>query len=335
MNSDYIYKKILGALVGVAYGDSMGMPSEFWTRPMIKNHFGKITSFLPGPEENEITHGLKAGEVTDDTYMTQIISEAIIEQGGIPEPKTLVRKVLCWADENKARINNLFGPSTKKALESIMQGTPIEEAGKFGTTNGGAMRIIPVGIISDWNNPDSLADNVRQLCLATHNTNHAISAASAIAGAVSYAIYGDGNIETLIRAAKDASIKGMERGHKSIGASVARKIEVGVDIVRKEKDEDVMLSEIYDIIGTGLPANESIPAALSLVYRANGNPLECALLTANIGGDTDTMGAMACGICGAFSGIDAFPEADVKLLSETNKIDFAYLAQKLMNCKFA
>lgn len=330
MDAKNIYKKIYGTLIGVAYGDAMGMPSEFWTRQMIKNHFGKITSFLPAPEENEITKGLSSGEVTDDTYMTIIISEAIIENNGMPRPEILVKKILSWADENKTRVNNLFGPSTKKALESIMNGTPIEEAGKFGITNGGSMRIAPVGIISDWNNIDSLVENVRLACLATHNTNHAIAAASAIATAVSYAIRGDGNIDTLIRAAKLASEKGMMFGHKSIGASVARRIDAGIEIVQKENDEEKMLNEIYNLIGTGLPANESIPAALALVYKANGDPIKCSLYTANVGGDTDTIGAMACGICGAFSGIEAFPQKDIILLSSTNQINFAGLAEKLL-----
>jgi ADP-ribosylglycohydrolase len=333
MSETDIYKKVCGALAGVAYGDSMGMPSEFWTPQMIKKHFGKITAFLPAHDDNEISKGLKAGEVTDDTYMTIIFSEAIIEANGIPDPKILVNKILAWAEENKLKVKYLFGPSTKKALESIAQGTPVEEAGKSGTTNGGAMRIVPAGIISDWHNLDVLTDNVRLMCLATHNTNHAIAAASAVAAAVSYAIYGDENLDTLIQTAKLASIKGMNLGCTSFGASIAHKIDLGIGIVKKEKNKDKMLKEIYEVIGTGLPANESVPAALALVYKAKGNPITCAQLTANIGGDTDTIGAMACAICGGFSGIDVFPRADLKLLSRKNQIDFARLAEGLIKCR--
>ena len=73
-----IYKRIYGALMGVALGDAMGMPSEFWSRSRITRYFGKITTFLPAPKENEITRGLKAGEITDDTHMTIIVSKSII-----------------------------------------------------------------------------------------------------------------------------------------------------------------------------------------------------------------------------------------------------------------
>jgi ADP-ribosylglycohydrolase len=333
MESAKLYNKIYGALIGVAYGDSMGMPAEFWTRQRLISYFGKIESFLPAPIENEITKGLRSGEVTDDTYMTQIIAEALIEEDGLIIPEKLVQKILTWADANKSKINNLFGPSTKKAFDLIMQGSPIAEAGKNGTTNGGAMRIVPVGIISNWRNLDELVENVRLACLATHNTNLAIAASSAIAACVSYGIDGDGNIDTMIEIAKSACAKGMAVGYESIGASVLKRIEIAIDLVKKEKNDDRMLQEIYDIIGTGLPASESIPAALALVYRAKGNPISCALLSANIGGDTDTIGAMSCGICGAFSGIEAFPDEAIKLLSKTNDIDFASLAQKLLSCR--
>jgi ADP-ribosylglycohydrolase len=333
MDKNKLYSKIYGALIGVAFGDSMGMPAEFWTRQKLVNYFGKIESFLPAPKENEITHGLKAGEVTDDTYMTQIIAEALIQEHGKIIPEKLVHKIVSWAEDNKSKINNLFGPSTKRAFDLIMQGAPIEEAGKNGTTNGSSMRIIPIGIISNWQNLDELVENVRLSCLATHNTNHAIAASSAIAAAVSYGIEGDENIEAMIEIAKSACTKGMAFGYETVGASIIKRIELAVEITKHESDDDKMLQELYDIIGTGLPATESIPAALALVYRAKGDPLKCALYSANIGGDTDTIGAMSCGICGAFMGIEAFTKEQINILTKTNNIDFANLAERLLECK--
>ena len=47
--------------------------------------------------------------------------------------------------------------------------------------------------------------------------------------------------------------------------------------------------------------SESVPAALSIAYYAQ-NVEHCSLLCANLGGDTDTIGAMACAICGAYQG---------------------------------
>ena len=41
---------------------------------------------------------------------------------------------------------DLLGPSTKRAVAAVLAGTPPEEAGATGDTNGAAMRITPVGI---------------------------------------------------------------------------------------------------------------------------------------------------------------------------------------------
>ena len=81
-----------------------------------------------------------------------------------------------------------------------------------------------------------------------------------------------------------------------------------------------------------MPSTESIPAAAALLLLAKGDPRRCAEFTANIGGDTDTMGAMACGICGALTGADVFPEEAQQLLSSVNDIDFEALADRLIRC---
>ena len=44
------------------------------------------------------------------------------------------------------------------------------------------------------------------------------------------------------------------------------------------------------------------------------------------------MGAMACGICGALTGADVFPEEAQQLLSSVNDIDFEALADMLIRC---
>ncbi len=42
-----------------------------------------------------------------------------------------------------------------------------------------------------------------------------------------------------------------------------------------------------------------------MVELANTDPNRCAVLCANLGGDTDTIGAMVTAICGALHGVSA------------------------------
>ena len=59
----------------------------------------------------------------------------------------------------------------------------------------------------------------------------------------------------------------------------------------------------------GTSTIESVPCAIALVELAQTDPNRCAVLCANLGGDTDTIGAMATAICGALHGINAIDPA--------------------------
>ncbi len=62
---------------------------------------------------------------------------------------------------------------------------------------------------------------------------------------------------------------------------------------------------------------ESVPAAISIAYYTR-DVKTCALMCANLGGDTDTIGAMATAICGAKTGIRAIDPAWQRVINEQN-----------------
>ena len=97
-----------------------------------------------------------------------------------------------------------------------------------------------------------------------------------------------------------------------------------------EQEPQKALKDIYDYVGTGISSAESIPAAAALFYLSEGDPAVCAEYAANIGGDTDTIAAMACGICGAYKGAESFKTEDIELLERTNAISFTELTEKLL-----
>ena len=75
-----------GCLVGGAIGDAMGMPASFLTREQIKNTYGYIEDFLKPDENVQKYHGsLEAGDITDDTMESIIISNVLIENDGFSE----------------------------------------------------------------------------------------------------------------------------------------------------------------------------------------------------------------------------------------------------------
>jgi len=66
------------------------------------------------------------------------------------------------------------------------------------------------------------------------------------------------------------------------------------------------------------------------VVMAKGNPVEAAIYAAALSGDADTVGAMACAICGAWQGIDAIRPEYIAILNQANpQYDFEETAEAL------
>ena len=101
----------------------------------------------------------------------------------------------------------------------------------------------------------------------------------------------------------------------------------------KDFDNDEKFSRwVYDILGTGTMTSESVSAALAVAFYCRSAE-RAAIMCANMGGDTDTIGAMACAICGAFEGFDALPESRSSFLETTNALDFRAMATEIARAR--
>jgi len=146
-DKEIIYKKTLGSLLGVAYGDAFGMPTSLWNPEMIHKYFPEgITMLLPAPEGHVIHNGMVAGQVTDDTQQTLLLADVFIEEKKFSR-HGVAKKLLDWAKKLDAFETMILGPSSLKALKMIDSGVPVEETGLMGDTNGAAMKIAPAGIV--------------------------------------------------------------------------------------------------------------------------------------------------------------------------------------------
>jgi hypothetical protein len=96
------------------------------------------------------------------------------------EPTVLADRLLGWERRMRERGSlDLLGPSTWAVLKRLREGVPAAEAGRYGSTNGAAMRITPVGIACDASDLQSFVDVVAATSAATHNTGLGIAAAAA------------------------------------------------------------------------------------------------------------------------------------------------------------
>lgn len=320
-------RKILGLLVGCAYGDALGMPSEMMSRKTMDRAFPKgIDRFLPSSPYDFIGRHFDAGRITDDTVNTLLVCDSIIDHNGQFETESYIRLLRSWMENNKEKVGYMMGPSTLKAIAAIEKGMPIEKAGIFGTTNGAAMKVSPLGIICDYQKIDQLIEVVKRLCMPTHNTNIAITGASIIASLSSYALRTSPSMEKMWKLAYRVIECCQGKGNELPSASLAYRLK-GVEKLLKIRTQEEVLYELEHFYGTGMETIETIPTVMALIELSAFNPYQCARMAANLSGDTDTIGSIATAICGAANPI--FSAEDIHFLSEVNHIDFTTYARQL------
>ena len=339
-----------GALYGLAIGDALGMPTQLLSRREIVERWGSfLTGFEPAPPGHPIAAGLPAGAITDDTEQAVLLGRLLVKGHGTIVPHELAQALVSWERDMAARGSlDLLGPSTKRAVAAVLAGVPPEEAGASGATNGAAMRIAPVGIAVPLTLPDpapratrpdpaprathpdhslsTLVDQVVAASYVTHNTGLALAGAAAVAAAVSAGLAGAGIAKATALAVRAARI-GAERGHWVAGADVAARIEWAVGLVAgRDRAEAAKL--IYTLVGTSLATQESVPAAFAVLAAVPDDPWQACLLAASLGGDCDTIAAMAGAIAGACHGLQAFPAHAIAII-DAHGLDLAALADEL------
>jgi ADP-ribosylglycohydrolase len=193
---------------------------------------------------------------------------------------------------------------------------PPDRTGRWGDTDGAAMRITPIGVGVASDPLPRLVDAVEEAGRVTHNTGIAIAGASAVAAAVSSGIDGHPVAESLRRAV-DAARLGARRGHYAAGADVADRITWALTLV-DGRTADEAIDIVYRLVGTGVATQEAVPAALAFAALYPGDAWEAARHAASLGGDCDTIAAMTGAVVGAHAGAAAVPLRIRQRLSAAN-----------------
>jgi ADP-ribosylglycohydrolase len=329
------------ALYGLAIGDALGLPTQLLTRSEVVARWGpRLAGFESPPPGHPIADGMPAGSVTDDTEQAVLLGRLLVRGGGDIDAREWASALVDWERAMAARgSQDLLGPSTKRAVAALLAGAAPAEAGLGGTTNGAAMRVAPVGIaFSPSGAMESLLDHVRQASLVTHNTPVAMAGATAVAVAVSVGVDGaevPAAIGEAIRSARAAARLAAgavadRDPHRPPGPDVAARTDwavagtvdrapgrpPGPDVAARigravagarGRPPEAAADFIVEQVGTSLETVESVPAAFAVLAAVPDDPWRACLLAASLGGDSDTIAAMAGAIAGACHGLAAFP----------------------------
>lgn len=280
-----------GCLLGLAVGDALGGKFEAQSAEAIQNRFASPEQLIAYPEE-EIWY-------TDDTQMTIGVAEALIERGEI------VEEVICRAFASNYVPSRGYGRGARAVLEAMENGgdhRSIAErhfpGGSYG--NGAAMRVAPVGLLFRTD-PIRLGNQAMLSAMPTHVHPLGIEGAQLLALAIGLCSC----METFDR--------------EQYFAELTKACQS--EAYRSKIVEAAQVSAPQDLasLGNSIDALNSVPTAIAsfaLTPESYEHTISNVIV---LGGDTDTLAAMAGAISGAYVGTERLPSRLVALLENSPK----------------
>jgi poly(ADP-ribose) glycohydrolase ARH3 len=268
-----------GSLLGALVGDCLGAPFE-GRGPV--DHAGA---------RDRVDRALARGRLTytDDTQLLLALGGHLLDQP-LVDPPALARAILTRYDDRRG-----YGAGMRRLVRLWRRGRDVASAatavfpdGSLG--NGAAMRVAVVGV--RWaGDAAALDEAAARSAQVTHvhpvGVDGAVVQARAVARAATRRRFTSEDL-----AALDAATDAMRAGI----AAAAR------------VPADTPPQAVADALGTAVVAHLSVPAALWCA--ATGRDVADTVTRAlALGGDTDTIGAMAAAIRGAADGGSAVPAA--------------------------
>ena len=336
------FSRAYGALAGLALGDALGMPAQAMSPEQIHAVYGTITGLVDGDASQPYAPGMPAGSVTDDTEQALLVASLLVRGRGSSSGRVALdagefaHALLAWEDSMIERGSlDLLGPSTKAALERVRAGEDPLTVGGAGTTNGAAMRVTPIGIAMSTADPEAFADAVWSSCQVTHATRQGFQSAALVAAAVSMGIDAARSTTPDLRSLLWKAVTYVdslpERGAWTPDPDVVAATRRAMQLVANPASSS--LECLVEQVGTSVASAQAIPMAFALLAR---DPSPQALLdAANIGGDTDTIGAIAGAILGAVLGFEVFVGRGLAQVELASHLDLPSVALELLELRAA
>ncbi len=275
--------KFLGCLVGTAIGDALGARRE--GRGMSRSE--DIVS---------LAEKLEQLIYTDDTHMTIGIAESLIESKGFNGE----HMAQTFIKNYEAEPWRGYGPGPPRIFWMIKSGeawysaaNKLYRGGSFG--NGSAMRVAPVGLLYS-RNLEELREIAYQSSSITHSHELGKEGAALQACAVALALNTPSD-EKIDR--EDF----LSRLQNFIQDQLYKEKVAQIRELLGEQDK----AKVVAVLGNGIEAPRSVPTAIYCFLRQPQSYKDTVIYAISLGGDTDTIAAMAGAISGAYLGIEAIP----------------------------
>lgn len=289
MDSQELRNRCIGAVMGFAVGDALGMPAEFLSREQIRRYYGKPISTFLKAHSGHASDFLPEGAYTDNTQTMLATAECLIEFGRM-DPARQADALLSWYRNTIP--HRTPATANLRACKHLENGRPWNKSGVFSSGCTAAMRMPPIGILLS-NHPDELTRAALDDCTITHNEPRARAASVAVACLVARLLQSnerswpaDQVLETADRIAH-------------LDENFAAVLRWTTQITHLPPEE-----ALFEI-GTSSDAIEAVPAAVYCFLKHPRNYSSAVLPAVNGGDAADSIGALAGCFVGALAGIQA------------------------------
>ena len=262
-------------------GDAFGAVVEGWGPKTIEGRYGLITGPLNG-------------RYTDDTEMMTGIMEAILEDPDFSQ-QTLAEIFA----ENFDRTRG-YGGRISGVMKRIRKKVPASRVGTDSWGNGAAMRVAPIGFFY-YDDPEKLKEMAIRSAEITHK--HPDGVAGAIAQAMAVGIAAKSALEGK-KLNTDSFVDEIAESVEEVSPGFVTEIKKLMGI--KPSSIDKSLKFLVSNFTRNVSAIGAVPAALG-AFLLSEKFEDAIIIAVNAGGDTDTTGAMAGAIAGAYWGGSAIP----------------------------
>lgn len=285
MFTEQLLNRALGAYLGFACGDALGATVEFMTPRQIQKRYGVHQEIIGGG-----WLGLEAGQVTDDTQMSLVLGQAIIDHQGW-NIQAVADNFVAWLESDPPDIGNTCRRGITRYRENgELFGLPRDDdAG-----NGACMRNLPV-VLSTLNRPDCFNVWSLQQSHITHNNPLSNAATLALGRIVNRLIHGR-DMDACKQEAEQLIAEYGEFAYNPYSGKAS--------------------AYIVDTVQTVLH-----------YFFSTGSFESCLIATVNQGGDADTTGALAGMLAGAKYGAGQIPE---RWLTQLDRQVAAQIRQQTM-----
>jgi poly(ADP-ribose) glycohydrolase ARH3 len=291
--------RVVGLLLAGAVGDAAGAPFEGSARVDRRDVEGILTSDV-------------ALRWTDDTALQLALAEHLADVGAEEELEDQAL-VLAFAHTWERAPWRGYGANPPRIFAAALAGEDWRTLvhGSFGGSgslgNGGAMRAAPVGVVPGGSS--RVAEFARRSAAVTHAHPVGQDGAVVVALTVHHLLHtspaSPPPVREVLRAC--ASQVSTEQFQDALVA-----VEHAVRLPDPRRASEVT--------GNGIAADEAVAAALCAALPRLEDPVAAVAFAVQMGGDTDTIAAMAGSMAGAFAGAARLPHELLDRLEERRHI---------------